>query len=222
MGLPTAAAVGLAALGTGAQVYNTRQTAKREDNAAASSIRKQNAIQQEADARVNQQVENLQGSTADAQRTKRLNQYMDALRRGRGQIEAGLAPVIGSDEFRADSAAAASGLGTDAANTAGLLSRIDAAGLQRQDEATGYGNLATDLRLVGRKSAGQAFIDDLRRRSIQRNPWLDLAGGLATTAGSSGLTGGWGNGVGNGIDGSAAISPNIYGRSGTYAGGRLA
>lgn len=185
----------LATAAAGASTYNTIQTGRRQDSAAASSIRNQSRLQREADARVNEEVQSLEGSTAADERAERLAQYMDTLRAGDASLTAGLTPGVGSDAFREDSAAAADAVRAGAGRTAGLMSRIDAAQMQRQGEAFGYGRLATDVGLIGRRSQGQAFMDDLRMRSIQRNPWIDAgASVLQGMAGGMGGAGGGGSG----------------------------
>ena len=103
---------------------------------------------------------------------------MQTLRTNKGQIEGGLTPNIGGDAFREDAASAAGRVQAGAADSAGLLSRIDAPGLQRQGEAFSYGRLGTDLGLINREAKGQAFMDDLRLKAIRRNPWLDAASSL--------------------------------------------
>ena len=177
--------LGLAAAAAGAQQYNTRQTAKRQDQQAAAGIRQQGIRQQAADARVNEAVSELEGSTAEAARAQRLDEYMTGLRRNRGNMQSGLAPSIGSQAFRDDSARAAEDVQNYAERSAGLLSRIDAPAMQRQGEAFGMGNLATDIGLIGRQSAGDQFINDLRLRAIRRNPWIDAGAQVAGAYGGT-------------------------------------
>lgn len=176
------------ALATAAQVQNQRSTLKKQDAQAAQGIRNQSAKQREADAVVDQQVQEISQSTAADERQEALGSYMDTLRRGRGMSESGLEGAIGGDAFRADSAAAAQGVQQYGADNAALMARIDAPGMQRRNEAFGYGRTATDLSLLGRESAGQAFIDELRLRAIQKNPWVDAAAGVAMGA-AQGMTG---------------------------------
>lgn len=190
----TAIALALAAASAGAQYYNTTQTNKRTDNALAGQIRNQGEKQKQADAKVNEEVASLQKSRSEESRVKSLDSYMDTLRKGRGKLEAGLTPNIGSDAFRADSAAAAQGVEDFAGDRAGLMARIDAPTMQRQQEAFGYGNLGTDLNLISREASGQNFLDELRvKRASQRNAGLDAlsaflggaAGGMAGGAGGT-------------------------------------
>lgn len=186
----------IAAVSAAASAYNTQRTARRQDSAAADSIRNQSRIQRQADERVNQEVAELEGSTAADERRQRLGEYMQQLRAGDAGLTAGLTPSIGSDAFREDSAAAADAVRSGAGRTAGLMSRIDAAGMQRQGEGFGYGRLATDIGLIGRRSRGQEFMDSLRMRSIQRNPWIDAGASVLQSA--AGGMGGMGAAAGSG------------------------
>lgn len=181
---------------SGAATYvNTQNTAKRTDNALADQIRNQGRKQSEADAKVNAEVAALENSRSEEHRAKSLDSYMDTLRKGRGQLEAGLTPTVGSDVFRADSADAAGDVQDFAADRAGLMARIDAPTDQRREEGFGYGRLGTDLDLIGREAAGLDWIDQLRvKRASQRNAGLDalsaLLGGAASAAGSKGVMAG--------------------------------
>ena len=153
----------------------------------------QSRRQQDADRRVNDEIAQLETSTAADDRAQRLGQYMQQLQRGQRQALSGLNSPIGGATFQADAGAARAGADNAAATTAGLMSRIDAPQLQRQQEAFGYGKLATDLDMEARASRGQQFIDQLRLRQIRRRPEVDLLAGLATAAGGSMAGGGAAN-----------------------------
>lgn len=211
----TIISLALAAAAAGAQAHNTRQTAKRQDQQAAEGIRQQSARQREADAKVNEQVEALAGSTAEDARAKRLDDYLTGLRRNRSSMQAGLTPTIGSDAFRGDSARAAGDVQDYATRAADLMSRIDAPQMQRQGEAFGYGRLATDLGLIGRQAEGDDFINRLRMSAIRRNPWIDAASQVAGAyAGSMAMSGA----------GAGAASPQYtpvqYGGKAVYSSAR--
>lgn len=173
----------MALIGTGVSVANTRSTERRQDAQAAQSVRNQAGKQKEADARVGEEVEKLKASTAEDERKQRMADYMQTIQRSKQPMTEGLTPQVGSDAFKADAADAAQGVQDYAANRAGLLSRIDGATLQRQNEGVGFGNLATDIGLIQRQSQGDAFLNELRMRAIRRNPWMDAA---ATTIGAAG------------------------------------
>lgn len=176
----------LTGLSAGASAYNTNKTAKREDRALADSIRNQSAKQKQADARTLQEVSTLENSSSRDEETKRMDQYATQLRRNRGNMQgATLNTGVGGDAFTADAAQAMSGVDGYAGETADLMARADAPGMQRQGEGFGFGKLATDIGLMQRESRGQAYIDELRRRSIRRNPWLDMGAGLLGSAAGS-------------------------------------
>ncbi|MFV7424011.1 hypothetical protein ACNPNN_13160 [Stenotrophomonas geniculata] len=185
--------IAIALAGTAAQQAETQRVERNQDQETAQGLLNQSRRQQEADRRVNDEIAQLETSTADAARNERLGQYMQTLQRGRKQAVAGLEAPIGGATFQTDAGAARTGADNAAATTAGLLSRIDAPQLQRQQEAFGYGKLATDLDMEARASRGQQFIDQLRLRQIRRRPEVDLLAGLATAAGGSMAGGGAAN-----------------------------
>ncbi len=185
----TYVALALAAASAGAQYINTQNTARRQDEAAAQGILNQGRIQQQADAKVNASITDLEGSDSSSERSERLDDYIQTLRNNRANVEGGADPGYGSDVFKADAAKAGADSTKYAEGVAGLMSRMDAPTMQRQGEAFSYGNLATDIGLIGRQSAGQRFIDDLRLNSIRRSAGLDLAAGLMGAASGAVLSG---------------------------------
>jgi hypothetical protein len=193
--------IALMAAGTLAQQSENDRVIKKQDEATAQGLLNQSRRQQDTDRRVNEEIAQLETSTADAARNERLGQYMQTLQRGRKQAVAGLEAPIGGATFQADAGAARTGADNAAATTAGLLSRIDAPQLQRQGEAFGYGKLATDIDMAARESRGQQLIDQLRLRGIRRRPEVDLLAGLATSAGGA-MAGGGGGGF-------AAAAPRL-------------
>lgn len=205
----TAVALALAAAAAGTEYYNTEHTAHQQDQAAAQGIRNQGRIQKEGDAKVNEAVSKLAASNAESAKAQRLDDYLGVLRRNKGDLTAGLTPVIGSNVFKTDAATAANDVQGYAANNAGLMARMDAPGVQRQQEGVTYGQLGTDLGLVKRDSQGQDFLDQLKLRAIRRNAGLDLAAGLMS-AGAGAAAGGAGGAAGSG---------NSYSYSGTLAAG---
>jgi len=184
--------IAIALAGTAAQQAETQRVERKQDEATAQGLLNQSRRQQEADRRVNDEISQLETSTAADDRAQRLGQYMQQLQRGQRQALSGLNSPIGGATFQADAGAARTGADNAAATTAGLMSRIDAPQLQRQQEAFGYGKLATDLDMEARASRGQQFIDQLRLRQIRRRPEVDLLAGLATSAGGAMAGGGGG------------------------------
>lgn len=204
----TIVALALAAAAAGTSYYNTQKTAQRTDSALAGSIRTQGQKERQATERVNAEVEKLKGSTSDAARSKRLDEYRDTLVKGRGKQNAGLNPSIGGEAFQDKAAEAVSLVDAYGGQSADLMSRIDAPGIQRQEEGFGYGNLATDLGLIGREAKGLAFLDELRlRKASQRNAGLDALSALL-----GGAAGGVGSGAAAGAAGPGAMAgASMYG-----------
>lgn len=196
----------LMAAGTAAQQAETQRVERKQDQATAQSLLTQSRKQQEADSKVNEQIAQTEASTAADERSQALQQYMGQLQRTRKQAVGSLESPIGGIAFQGDAAAARAGADTAAARTADLMARIDAPGRQRQDEAFGYGRLATDIDGISREAAGQNFIDQLRLRAIRRRPEMDLlSSGLIAAGGAMGGGGGTiatapGTQMGNNLD----------------------
>lgn len=207
----------VAAVSAGVQYKNTQDTAKRQDNQAALGILNQSKIQKKADSRVDQTVQQLAGSTSADAKAARLDDYMNALRANKQGITRGLTPTIGGSAFQTDSAKAATGVQDNAAKTAGLMARMDAPGIQRQNEGFDYGNLASDLGQIGRQSQGQSFLDQIKLNAIRRNAKLDLASGLASAYAGS-MTGGSGGAMSGAAGGGAGYGVGGGGNASMYAG----
>jgi hypothetical protein len=202
----------LAAAAAGTQYVNTQNTAKRQDQQAATTIRNQSAKQRQADALVAEQVEGMKASTAEASRRKSLDDYTSTLRSRKQRSEAGLTPGMGSARFVADAAQAAQGVADYGSERAGLLAKVDAPGMQRRLEGFSQGRLATDLALVGREAGGQNYLDRLRQESIRRNAGLDALASLMGGASGAAASGGWGDGA------AAARSAGAYTTASGYRG----
>lgn len=209
----TYVALALAAAAAGGQYYNTEHTAHQQDQQAALGIQNQANIQKQADAKVNDAVAKLADSNAASAKQSRLDDYLNVLRRNRSTTEAGLTPAIGSDTFKTDAATAANDVSNYTDKNAGLMARMDAPGIQRQQEGFDYGNLATDIGLIGRESQGQNFLDQLKLGRIRRNAKIDLASGLAMAgagaAAGAGAPGSYGTESGNVAD----VGVNSSGRA---------
>jgi hypothetical protein len=193
MGTEVLVGLALAAAGAGAQYVNTTRTEERQDRQLAESIRGQARRQEEADAKVNEEVRKLEQSNAADERAGRLQQYFQTIGRNRRDVQGGITPGIGGAEFQGDAAKAAAALDAYGGGQAALASRIDAPLVQRQGEGFSYGNLATDLSRIGREVAGQAFVDQVKLNRIRRDPWLDAAGSTLQGAGQGMASGAFTN-----------------------------
>lgn len=196
MALATSTIVGLAAAAAAAGVstYNTNRTISRQDSEAARGIASQGRIQRRTDQRVNEEVQNLERSSAMDERAKRLTDYMTTLGRVKRKTNAGLENVGAfGDEFATAANDATASLDRQGAERADLMAGVDAPGLQRQGEAFNFGRLATDVNAFQRESNGADWLTRLRTQGIRRSPGLDALSstlsGVASGAGSMGGSG---------------------------------
>lgn len=182
-------------IGAAVTTYNTIETQKKQDDQAAAGIIQQQGRQRQADDKVDKAVQELGQSTAQDERRKAYKSYTDALSANKRSSAVGMPEGIGGDAFKQASADATASVDQYGKTNAGLMATIEGAGSQRMNEGFGYGQLGTELNLVGRQAQGDDFINSLKLKGIQRNPWLDFAGGVMTGAG--GAMGGAGGGTGN-------------------------
>lgn len=192
----TMVALGLAAASAAAQAQNTKNVAKKQDQQAAVGIRKASETQRAANERINKTLQETKKSTPDDEKRTASNSYIEAIQRQMAGANAGLARRGISDQYD-QMATAGQGQATDYAGTiAGLLSRIDAGAQQRQNEGNSFGNLGMDLDVTRGNVQGDAFLNDMAMKRIQRNPYIDLAAGLMSAG--AGAYGSRGAGAGTG------------------------
>jgi hypothetical protein len=183
-------ALGAAVVAAGVTYYNTEKTAERQDKSAAAGIRAQSQKQQSADARIAELVQKQSQSNSQDEQKGQMDAYLQTLQQG--QQANGINQGVGgfSQQYRDDAATAEAGLQEFGTQRAGLLSRIEAPRLQRQNEGILFNDAATDIGMIGRDSRGQAFIDQLKLNAIKRDPWLDafssIAGGYASAGAGAG------------------------------------
>lgn len=213
--------------GAAVSASENQRVARKQDEAQSAQLIQRGTKQRQADERVGADVAKLEASRADDERAQRLGEYLDTLRRGRSQATAGLTPQVGSTAFQDDASRAAADVLAGAEERAGLQARIDAPTLQRQDEAFGYGHLATDLGRIASDVAGQEFINRLRLAAIRRRPEADLVAGTLAGAGKGmagrgGAGGGVNTSVNTSVNPMADLGGGTLGFSNLYAGGRTA
>lgn len=170
----------VAAVGAGASYYNTTQTAKRQDNELTRQIMAQGQRNRQADSAVSEAILAQQGSNPEAERQKASDAYLERLRRTRPNANAGFGQIGAVSDRFADSAQdAANDIDATGAQTADIYSRMDAPLRQRQNEGVAFGRLGSEIGRIGLMSDSDAYLSDLRMRSIRRNPWIDAAAGAA-------------------------------------------
>lgn len=186
----------ISALGAGASAYNTNQTAKRQDQVAAEGIRQQASRQKEADQKVAGEVDALKASNADAARKESTNDFLAQLRRTASVAQGGDGITGAANErFLTDTADANTGIKDYGQRAASILGRIAAPGRQRMAEGQSQARLASALSVIGRGSEGDAFLNNLRLRGVNRNPWIDAGASIAGGAAGGMADSGYGAGV---------------------------
>lgn len=200
----------IAAVGAGASYYNTQKTAKKQDSALAGKLRNQRKTQDEIDSKVTDLVRKTGESDPNAARSSAEAGFLDMLKKGRGQTNSGLTNVAGaSDAYQNDTTNAASGLADFGKGLAGLMSRIDAPGIQRRQEGVLAQRFGNETDMLRRQAGGDAFLDDLRLSGIRRNPWIDAAAQAMQSYGSSGGNLGIsGSGAASGAAGAPQVAPS--------------
>lgn len=204
-------ATALIIVGAAVSTYNTIETQNKLDDQAVAGIQQQTRRQREADAKVDTAVQGLEQSSAQDARREALRSYTSALDANKRSSTVGLPEGVGSDAFKEASAGANESVRQYGKTNAGLMATIEGASTQRMNEGFGYGRLGTDLSLIGRQAQGDDFINSLKLRGIQRNPWMDFAAGAASGAGgamSGGGTGANTMNTNNGPNVKANSSPN--------------
>lgn len=185
-------AVAAALVAAGASAYNSNRVAKKQDQAIAQGIREKSKVQQRADAKIAEELTNLERSTSADEQQSTLGQYQDALRGTERQAQAGQALAGLSKEYDAATGAAQGRTNDYLSQVVNSLSRIDAAGLQRQGEGMRMADLGANLSVLGREAGGIDYLANLRAQGVRRDPAIDaFAAGLnAYGGGLGGASGG--------------------------------
>lgn len=189
----------VAAVGAGVQAKETHDVAKEQDEAAAQGIRTQAGRQREADARVAQEVNELQSSSPEESQREATDAFMQQLKRTRSQAHGGGSVGAVSDAYNADSAGASAAVDQYGTTRAGLLGRINAPGLQRTAETVSRLRAGSELGQIGRNAAGDQFLTQLRMGQIRANPWMMAGGQVLQGAGQGMASSGYGAQTPNGM-----------------------
>lgn len=183
----TIAAIASAA-GGGLQFLNSQEALKRQDREQAAGIKARSMLQQEAGNRVRQQIDDVAKSTSDQERRAANDAFVMALRNAKAADGGADFDSMGatSDRFAADVGQARQGARAEGATLASNLAAIDAPQYQRQREARGFADTATDLGMIGDRAQSLDFLTQLRTANAGRtNPWVDALGGGLQAFGST-------------------------------------
>jgi hypothetical protein len=166
-------AVGLTVLAAAGTMYNNQQVANRQDSTLAASLRQQGMLQQQQNAKTSQLIQKTSESNPATAKADLLGQFTQAMQQNKSRATNPLnqAGAVSSAYTKAANDAA-TGISAYGADQAGLLSSIDAPGLQRQQEAENLQQYATGLNQTKQQSASDQFLAQMKLNSIKPNPWI--------------------------------------------------
>jgi hypothetical protein len=173
------------------QGYNQYRTAQKQDQAAAAGLARQRGFQEQANARMAQQLDELEKSTPEDERQTLEGQIRSQLRAKQAQALAGLRSDVGSDDADVYAAAAAP-VAVDYGDFINdVVSRRDAPVIQRRGETYDRADVESYLNFMRRNSAQERNLTNLQIAGIRPNPWLTMAsnvlGAYATSGGFGGM-----------------------------------
>lgn len=190
--MATGAAAGyIAAAIAAASAVDQNQTMRRQDRDAASGIRQNMALQEQANQKIAQTIQQqAQSNPADAMASQN-DKYLQQLQQQQQLAQQRLARGGLGSAWQAQADRAIGNEMGYANRLAGLMSAVDAPSLQRQQEGFHFGDLGTDIGLIGRDASGNATMAGNKARSRTANPWLrEASQGASAWAGALGNAGG--------------------------------
>lgn len=165
----------LLAASTGLGVYNQQRTAAKQSRAQTENARMLRERQQEASQRAMQEVEAMRESGPEQARETAASQYMDAVRRGQGSVDAALPDTPAASAAFQERRGQAQGQVSDyATQMADLMSRIDAPINQRRQEGFNRNRMMGDIGLIRDRAQGDDYVNQLRMQTIMPNPYLSI------------------------------------------------
>lgn len=197
-------------VGAAATAINQNQALRRQDKELARGIIEQGRLDKEADARLRNEIADLERSGPEADRKIAMDAFRNALRENQDLAQGAVAGVPGASERFAENVEAGRAAITGRSQTrAQLLSRIDAPIRQRQKETLKLGRLGTDIDDVAQRSASADFLAKLRASQQRPNPFVDALGSFLTSFGASAAVGGGFGGGGTDVAGAAGAGTII-------------
>lgn len=172
------------------QQYNQSQTAKKKDRAALAGLEQQRKFQESANARMNQQLQELEQSTPDDERDTLQSQIRQQMRAKQSQALAGIQPTGGGEDvsmYAEEAAPTAVGYGDF---IGGNIAAIDSPLYQRQKEGFTRADVGSHIDTMRRHSAQEDALTRMKIAGIRDNPWLSLLSTGLSAYGTSGLSGG--------------------------------
>ena len=180
----------LSAAGVGVNMYNQNQLQNKQEDTIVSGIQQQKKRQGEINNQTQELLSKFQGSNPEQDKARLLAAYTQQLGKNRPMANAGLTEIAGaSGDYKAGTQDAALGIADYGSMLSSLMSRVDAPQYQRQREGVMMGDYGIDLDRVKRASQGDAFINEMRLKSLHSNPWLSALSSALSGAGAAAGTG---------------------------------
>lgn len=178
-----------------AQGYNTYKTAKKQDQALLAGMRESSAEQRQADARMNATLDDIEGRTSGPIEGSMRQRYGDAARKKYAIAMQNIENQPGADTSGGEAKReSATGKAVDYGQFfADEYSKLDAPGDRRRLDAYDRLNMGMDVSVHNRNSRAALNTGALHARSIQRNPWIDIAAAVGNGV-AGGMAGGYGKG----------------------------
>lgn len=194
----------IAAASGGVSYYNGQQLEKDQNKVLSQGIHEQQGHQDEINQQTQELLSKFASSNPEADKAQSLAAYQAQLAKNKGVANSGLTHVAGaSGDYQTGTQDAALGIADYGNMLSSLMSRIDAPEQQRQREGEMMGDYGVGVDREKRYAQGDEYINQLKLKSLHRNPWLD-----ALSAALKGV----------GMAGSGGLS-SIFGSGGTTAGG---
>lgn len=216
VGLATLLGLGLSAAGTGVDYYNQQETNKKQQDAEQIVQQNQQAKQKQAAGLIQQQIGNVTKSNPTAESNAATQGFINALRQNSATATQAQPSLTGNanKKYAGDVATNTANANNYAGGLATDMASIVAPQRQRMDEGQGFMDTATNVGGVQQAAQRQNFVDQLRAKSIQQNPWLSLTGkvlqgaGTAVSLGGAATLGGGLNSGATALDTSSAAAAN--------------
>jgi hypothetical protein len=183
-----AAAPYIAGAGKVGSLINQQQALHAQDREAAAGLRRNQAITDEANARVRAQIDQTANAKPAAEEQTANQDFMRALKQAKVANGGDFFGGPGGSRFADDLGLARTAAAGEGKGLAERTAAIDAPQFQRQREQVGVNDTATALNVLGDKSRGEDYLTQLRVKSHQPNPWVEagaellgaFGGGLAS------------------------------------------
>lgn len=177
---PATAGLIISAVAGGMSAKSNRDTLKRQDRQAARGIKNQAENQVEANRRVNEQIQDIAGSTGESEQAAVLGDFQSALRTGRADTDASQQDVVGaSDRFAERVGSGREATKAQGSEQAERLSVIDGILRQRVGEGVDIGRTGSDINAIRGNVSAEDFLTQLRVAGERPNAGMDFAANLA-------------------------------------------